>query len=93
MVKVILVSLEDGIGTQQHILSKIFFGVQLLFRVGLLCKHQQPQLPLLFCGFCSVLPIVSISYVSAVVHKSQIASFVVQAIAFYDTQPFDYFQF
>jgi Ca2+/Na+ antiporter len=40
-------------------------------------------LPLPFAGFCNALPVVAISYVSAVVHQSQIASSVVQAVAIY----------
>jgi hypothetical protein len=39
------------------------------------------QLPLLLAGFCSVLPVVAISYVSAVVHHPKIASSIVQAVA------------
>jgi hypothetical protein len=40
-------------------------------------------LPLSLAGFCSILPVVAISYVSAVVHQPQITSSIVQAIAIY----------
>jgi hypothetical protein len=71
-------------------LCKIIFGVR--FRVGLLCKHQQPQLPLPFAGFCNALPVVAISYVSSVVYLSQIASSVVQAVAIYMVAFFSFSQ-
>jgi hypothetical protein len=41
------------------------------------------QLPLPLAGFCSVLPVVTISHVPAVVYQSQIAPSVVQAVAIY----------
>jgi hypothetical protein len=40
-------------------------------------------LPLPFAGFCNALPVVAISYVSAMVYLSQIVSPVVQAVAIY----------
>jgi hypothetical protein len=41
------------------------------------------HLLLSFAGFCSVLPVVAISYIPAVVHQPQIASSIVQAITIY----------
>jgi len=40
-------------------------------------------LPLPLAGLCSIPPVVTISYVPAMVHQPQIAPFVVQAVAVY----------
>ena len=45
--------------------------------------HHQSQLPLPLASFGDALPVMAVSYVSAVVHQPQIASSVVQAVAVY----------
>ncbi len=47
--------------------------------------HHPSQLPLPLASFGDALPVMAVSYVSAVVHQPQIASSVVQAVAVYMT--------